>query len=103
MGENFKRAVHDRQAGHHLLTKLDLLTKFKIVLEFKVDVVVAASDTPAHTSQDFVEWLDREPRSEVAGGDHRIAELLQELLALVISFSFQHLLSLSFVLLNNKI
>ena len=96
MGENFKRAVHDRQASYHLLTKLDLLTKFKIVLEFKVDVVVATSDTPAHTSEDFVERFDRQPRSEVAGSDHCIADLLQKLLALIISLSLQHLYLLSY-------
>jgi hypothetical protein len=77
-----------------LLSKLNLLAKFKIVLEFQVDVIIAASNTPAHTSEDLIEWLDRESGSKVAGGDHSVADLLQELLALIIGFSFQHFLYL---------
>jgi hypothetical protein len=60
-----------------LLSKLNLLTEFKIVLEFQVDVIVAASNAPAHTSEDLIEWLDRESGSKVAGGDHSVADLLQ--------------------------
>jgi len=91
MGEDFVGRVHDSQAGYHLLCKLNLLTKFEIVFKFQVDVVVAASDAPAHTSEDLIEWLDGESGSEVAGGDQGIAYLLQKLLALIISFSFQHI------------
>jgi len=69
MGEDFIGGVHDSQAGHHLLCKFNLLTQFEIVLKFQVDVVVAASDAPAHTSEDFIEWLDGESGSEVASSD----------------------------------
>ena len=66
MGEDRKWTLHLLERGDDLLGELDLLTTCQIVRKLEVDVEGAARDGPAHTTKDFIEWLNVETCSEVA-------------------------------------
>jgi hypothetical protein len=69
MGKELIRALHKLQTLHHLLGQPHSLAEIKIIFEFEIDVVVAASDCPAHSAEDLIERVNGQSCAEVAARD----------------------------------
>ena len=68
MWEDREGTLHLLERGDDLLGELYFLTASQIICKLKVDVEGAASDGPAHATEDLIEWLNVETSSEVASG-----------------------------------
>lgn len=71
----------------NFLREFNLLSHGHIIFEFDIHIVIGTSDTPAHTSEDLVEWIDIESCSEVPSSDKKVLNVLKQLslLSLVLS------------------
>lgn len=88
--EDLGRALHHLQCLHYLLAELDLLTQVQVVLKVKLHLVVASGDAPAHASEDLVEGLYVQTRSEVASTHQTVTDLLKQLRCFIVLYSTQH-------------
>jgi hypothetical protein len=77
MWEYLEWTLHGDERCYHLLSNLNLLTARKIILKLQINIEVASSDGPAHTSQDLVESINIESSTEVARRDQHITDLLE--------------------------
>jgi hypothetical protein len=69
MGKELEGTLHELKALHDLFRQAHPLAQIEVIFKVEVNVIVTTSDGPAHATQDLVEGVNGETRTEVASRD----------------------------------